>query len=235
MVAIAAADNANGTVTFTVTGASGTVNIYGAAWSGGLVNPTYSLLATRSGNGTVNATLANGIYQAYAVNVTDFATMIGFRVTDGEDPFATQVCNAVVSKLQALSLSGITGSNIVRRKLPLAEDLTLPGILVTLQGENDLFDVPGSTNERDNVDYQVQIVMLYAGNRDNRTAAQMELHDLWRQQIAMGFRNQPLPACGAYRVTVERRTIYFSGDFQFNYDTHALLLHCVRRESRGVT
>ena len=34
-LAVTAVDNANGTVTFTVTGATGTVTIYTAPWSGG--------------------------------------------------------------------------------------------------------------------------------------------------------------------------------------------------------
>lgn len=236
MAAITVVDNGNGTVTFTVAGAVGTVDIKTAPWSGGFVNASWTLSATRSGNGTVNATLAPGLYNAYAENAGAASDFIGFRVTSGEESFGMQIRNAVKAKLQALSLSGIaSGSIISPLKLPLKpKTMTLPGILITLVGENDNFE-GGATNERDDVDYTVQLVLVSVGSKDNDNASEMAQHDLWRQQIAKAFRNQPLPGCGAYRCIVERRTIYSAADFQQSYDTHAILLHLVRRESRGVT
>src|SRR5687767_14210717 len=135
---LALADNGKGTGgTTTISGATaGSTNtVYTAPWSGGLIAAAWTNRGSRSGNGTLAVSVANGYYWAYVQSTlaaeSAVSTVVGFRVTSGSSSVFERCLNAIAARLQALSLSGIAASSIVVRKLPWNRNQVMPGLFVT--------------------------------------------------------------------------------------------------------
>lgn len=234
-------DNAAGTGgTITVAGATAltTNTIMAARWDGGFTSVAWASQGSRSGNGTVAAAVADGYWFFYCLSalageISVISNIIGGVATSGADSISKQVMDAVVTRLQAMTFSGLVGSSIVVRKFPISRNLTKPCILVAPVPER--VDPAGGTNERDEILYGVFIGAMQASNQDPTSDHNRIL--LWRQQIRLALMNHRLT--GIASLTGQQypemgppiaQPIWAQG-----WDVSALTLRVGSRETRGLT
>ncbi|MCI0358643.1 MAG: hypothetical protein L0211_09175 [Planctomycetaceae bacterium] len=244
---IALADNGNGTGAVATVGNStggATNTIFAAQWAGGFVPQAYASYGSRIGNGTVSLALGLGYWFVYAASTlagSDGAVSLvkGLRVTAGQEAIFDQCLDAIVAKIQALSLPAPWQTiDVVRRKFPWKRSLILPdiqaGIFVTPL--NDRF--VQVTNQADDWGEAIQITAAQATNLDLENGLPADL--LCRQQLVDAF----LPVHGqaplsgvdsVYNIVIEPGPIIDPGAFQQNFDVSAIVARCLVRRTRGLT
>jgi hypothetical protein len=233
---LAIADSANGTqavatISASTTGSTNVVqvqstSVIGAAWTNA---------GSRSGNGTVTLTLTRGYYWGRVAStkdgLTSYSNNVYFVVSAADDAILTTILEALQAKVQSLLLSGVAGSSIIIRKLPYDEDVTKPAVVICPYQES--LSPNDGTNERDDINYRVSIVLMRASNRD--LTSNMNWLALARERIRKSIHNQPLTAAGVDRwiATIEPGTIYIPQSFQQNIDCGYLIARVVSREDRS--
>lgn len=240
-------DNADGTgCVCTVSGSTtGSTNaIYAAQWAGGFVGQSYASYGSRTGDGTVSLSLGPGYWFIYCKSTKtgqDGANSLvgGVRVTDGEEALWFQCLDAIVAKLQTLSLQPPWQSDrIVSQKFPwnralLKADIR-EGIYVTPL--NDQY--AQRTNQSDDWGLGCQITVVQATNQHltNGLSAAM----LCRQQIV----NALLPKAGeavlaavpeVLNLIIEPGPAIDPAAFQLQYDVGAIVARCIVRQTRLLT
>lgn len=123
------------------------------------------------------------------------------------DSFHGQILDAAVTALQALTLTGITSTNIVQLTVPDDKDRwipDLPGIIVAPFGTEAF---ARGTNKSDDIGYPVLIAILDSGNEQNTTSLDARL--LWRETILDHFIHNRLGVAGVsiYDQTIEPASI----------------------------
>lgn len=136
---------------------------------------------------------------------------------------------AVVTVIKALSLSGVSSANITEGKLPLDRNLTLPSILCSQFGSEQM--LPGTCGS-DDYGYPVLVVIVSAGNQNNATS-DTELQ--WRQSIRNAFHNKRLSGVSAvWKCVVEPGEIVSPAEWRdSNLTVSALTVRAITREVRA--
>lgn len=235
---LAVVDNANGTATATVgnstTGATNTVYVRSVVdWT---TAGSWTSAGSRTGNGTVSLTLAAGYYWAYVESVLSgqeaSGVPVGFRVTDGSLAVFRQCLDGVLARLQGMTFTGITSSNIEIRKLPWNRNNTKPGMFIVPVPERQ--DPTAGDNLRELIGYGIAVAVARTSNgalTDNLSA---EL--LWRQQINKAFRNQKLDdVVENCKCDVEPGSVINASMFDKGYDVFSLTIRCWCHETRGLS
>jgi hypothetical protein len=223
-------DNADGTgATATIADSAGAQNsVFAARWDGGFTAAEWVLSGTRVGDGTVTLD-SLGYHWAYLLSGSDLTSILNYRATSGDAAIWDQLLDAVVTKLKAMSLTGITTANIDKQKLPWNLERITEGVYVSPVRETS----SEANNIKDDVRYGVQITMFSASNKDLTTNLDRLL--LWRQEISWAFRSQAMPGMLAqvFDVTLEPGPVIDIGAWKEQFDASTLVLRCRSRESRG--
>lgn len=214
--ALTVSPNGDGTATATVSGstsgATNTIDVAGLGITGGEV---WTNGASRTSDGTVTLTLANGSYVAQCESSLGglpslpsdpyfFTISGGAPSTTFNSPHAA-VAHSVQSTIVGLlgtRITGVVADSVRVRKVPSAVDFTsamplaaglhaYPAILAVYgDKERDLAGV----NDRDDIGYPVTIVFAAKDVTAQNTSDVEDNDDLyasWRQAVSDVFRNQP--------------------------------------------
>lgn len=236
-LSLSVVDDADNTgATATITGATGTVTIYAASWSGGFTSPSFASVGSRSGDGTVSLALAAGYWWVYAATSNYITPVVGVLVTTGNDAMWYRILVAVTERIQALSLSGLDSDNVIMQKFPfnkksnqsLADRLTT-GIFVNPTRET----LTPKTNRTDDYGYGVQVTYFTVSNRDLTSNLNRTLQ--WRDTLWKAHIFQYLPGfTEGFNCTPEPGPVYDAGAFAENMDAGSLVLRFFSREARGI-
>lgn len=243
---ISVVDQADNTgATATISGAdAGTNNVvYTASVDGdlGATSTTWTSGGSRTGDGTVDVnTVTAGYYWMYATSTdgtnTAASTPVYVRVTTGSESTHKDTCDAVLARLQSLTMSGLSSANIKLVKLPaeMPSSDTLPCIHVGPQGRETM-DARAGTNVKDDTGYPVLVVIFCADNAQDRTA-NLNRNLKWREQVAKSLQNQPLAGTQLFRCEVEPLEIWPpSAVRNANLFVSGFTVRCFARETRGLT
>jgi hypothetical protein len=190
------ADLTGVTATITTSNAGATNTIYRSSVNGEVEAGTWTSSGDRTGDGTISVSLTTrGYYFWYVKSVllteSTISNLVYCPVTDGADAVLTRCIDAVVSRLQLLTLSGISSANIVA-----VADIYNPGtvpdypcVLVARAPQPHLYG--GPLNNLDDITYPIQILNCVSDPRGGQAAS--STWDLWQQQQERAFINQRLP------------------------------------------
>ena len=235
-------DLADGTgATATISGSTaGTTNaVYTSRWLGGFVNAAFASAGSRSGDGTLALSLPNGYHWAYVLSTKAgedgvVSAMGTVRVTDGEESDWKQCMDAIVAKIQTLSLSGLLPANVEGGKFPMdREGLDKPAVLVGYIREAGITQVYSATDQIP-LDFQVAIFKS-SGEQSNAIDDQ---YPKWREQIRNLF--SPTTDSGLPAVPHVISTQVIPGDmynlelFKVGLDAGALVVRCITQVNRAL-
>lgn len=244
---ISLTDNADGTgAVVTVAGStSGSTNaILAAQWAGGFVGQSYASYGSRTGDGTVTLALGPGYWHVYCRSTKaalDGAVSLvgGVRVTEGEEAVWFQCLDAIVAKLQALSLPPPWQSEpIVSRRFPWNRGTITPDIKAGIFVPPLSDQYRQSTNQSDDWGLGCQVTAVQASNMG--LVSGMSAHLLCRQQLV----NALLPVAGqaalagvsdVMNVIIEPGPVIDPAAFQNQYDVGAIVARCITRQARVLT
>lgn len=201
-------DNADGTgATATITGSSaGSTNqVYTAPWAAAGNDLTWTLAATRTGDGAVSLSLADGYYVAKCESVlSSLPALVSneptFQVTGGATftSVSAALAASLVSKLQGMvgtQIIGISTNSIRRRKtaytqdfsgvspLPPEKQYSLPALIACYF---DQFDVPPEEGPQDRDAIYVPITFVFEQQTQSYTTPSEALDDqflAWQEAV----------------------------------------------------
>ncbi len=238
-------DNGLGTgATVTVSGSTGgsTNTFYRQTYDPASLGSTWVSAGSRTGDGTIAVTLSPGHYAGHVGSTfggeANVSLLHYFRVIDPAESVLKRALDAVVTRVQALSLAGVTSSNIFVRNAAWDRDIGtgltkgLPAIVVA-PGPSERQSAGAGTNSRDDVGYPI-VVSIFASDTQ-ALESNTNTYTLWRQKINRAFRNQALPGVvEIYRIEVEPGPIIDPGALLANRLASTMLLRCISREVRGL-
>ncbi len=239
-------DNANGTATATISGSAGNTtqvrywNVGGDLGSAG----EGSIGGARAGDGTILMTLPKGYYWFVVVEIVGLAPLLigNFvyqNITDGDDAIPEQCLQAVKSRIQSLTLTGISGSSIDIQIIPDIQSLQgdegvasrLPGILLSGFANEK---ISGGTNTRD--DYGYPVTVMIAAKKGADLEAQRPVFLKWRQQCLLAFNSQRLPGVDEiHQTTIDPQPVVNAGAWKGGLVFSAFTLMFYARMPRGLT
>lgn len=143
------------------------------------------------------------------------------------------ILDGVVTRLQALTLTGISSSSIVKRRLPFTvKDIAvLPGIAVCPVG---MMDYPSKLTGTDNYGFPVMVCIQKVNNHDFSSSPDAELN--WREQCERALVSQRLTGVDTFPATLKPKPLFDVG-MLFNHKLWhmEIYLEYVARRTRGVT
>lgn len=233
---LTAVDQENGTSIATIASSTtGSTNVVYTARLASMGSVTFTSSGTRTGDGNVTLTLSSGLYWAYVASssggLTSNSNFILLRVSTGTDAMFYQCLDEVRDTILTLSLTGIADADVRIQKLPWRAAQVEPGIFITPTSES--LNSNDGTNERDDIGYPIQVVMIQKSNRDQTLNFQRFL--LWRQRIRHAFHNQPLNLLTVHTAVVEPGAVILPTAFEGQFDVQSLIIRCTSRETRGLS
>lgn len=179
--------------------------------------------------GTTTLPLSKGYWLLLARNGADGSPPHYAQVSDGEDPVAWQVRDAIKERIELLALPGIQGVHV--QMTPDETNVTFPCVIITPwdlsnTAEQNLsgLDDWGRPNRVWCCDRQSPI--------DHRVQRQF---DGWEQAIARAFHNQQLPTPRTcVRCMVEPDYIINPNLPKFQYLVNETVIRVTTREPRGL-
>lgn len=240
-------DNADGTgAVATIAGgnAGATNSVYVSSWDGELGATSWMLAGSRTGNGTVNLSLAKGYWWTHCKSdvsgVVELTNLEYFAVTDSVEAVMMRCMRAVKARVQGMTLAGVDNANIVivkafsERIIGEGQTYKFPCIQIgPFAGENMNF-LEG-TNARDDVGYPVMVIVFDKGNQDY-SEADLPAVTKWREQIARAFRNQYLVGVPEVFLTACEPQVILAREMFIRQDVIAsgLVFRFTSREARGI-
>lgn len=242
---LAITDNEDGTVTATLSGGdSGATNtVYTQPADGNLATSSWTSRGSRTGNGTVGFSLDRGVYwfRANTTLLTESydATLAYKAITDGELAMHERIIQAVVSRIQALTLAetddspgAIGSSQVLAQMIGESDAIALPAVLVTPEEEAETVEV--LTNARDDWGYPVRVAIVDRSSA-NYTASRPK-YLRWREQIGRAFQGQRLAGLTeAFICQITPAKIIDARVGEFQTMVSGLTLRFKVRQSRGLT
>jgi hypothetical protein len=237
-LSLAITDNADGSGGIaTLAGTSGaTVALYATPFTGTFGPLAWSLIASRTGDGSINVDPAPGIgyylwYAQLTSNPNNVSNIVYQALTSGTQSVHYRCLTAVAAQITALSLAGIPSSQIAVRWLPRTFDgvETLPLIAVVPLGKEGQ---PGVLTGVDDIEYPVVVAIVDAGQQAFQASLAGRL--LWRQSIFRTFRHQRLTGVPEIITTdVDPDFVVSPELFAKNYFVSAIKFMFRSREARG--
>ena len=232
------ADGSGATATVEGSTAGSTNEVFAQAVDGQLGTATWTSYGSRTGDGTVTLEVSKGHYLFKVVSSLsgerDLSNVAYLGVTDGADPLHERLLSAVKSRIQLLTLTGLTSISL---RTVLADSSTLipslPAVLIGLVGQ-EVFTPGGGSNSHDEIVYPVGVFIL-AADQHNVTSARAT-YLKWREQIARAFHHQALSAVAESKVCfVEGAEIVPLAAWMNGLLASSLVVKCVVRQTRGLT
>lgn len=233
-------DNADGTVTVSISGSSaGSQNTWNVQRvDGELGGGQWTVAGSRSGDGDIVSPLAAGYYFGRVVSTRNQQSVssaaVYFRATTGSDAIYAQVLEAAQARIQSLLLEGIPNQHVVILKTAEFQEPDVPGLpaVLLVPAGHEAMPQAAGTNGRDDVTYSVRVIALAAGNQE--PSALLDLYLAWREAIARAFRRQRLPGVPSVIDTfVEPEAAIDAEAWWHQYDAGSLRLNFIAREPRG--
>jgi hypothetical protein len=227
-------DNGDATGLATISGSTGgsTNTLYRAAWSASTGQVSWVSHGSRVGDGTIALT-GEGIWIWKLENSVATDAEVTFQgISDtSSDSVMNRVMTAVVTAIEALSLSGVTNANIKKQWRPrLAEDDTAPLITVCPAPLPEL--MPSHLTGTDHIGYPVLVSILDHNNDDLDLNLQRNL--LWRERIVSEFRHQGLSSVAeVLTCTVEHQAVINPSWYEKGVWYSAFVLRYLARVPRG--
>jgi hypothetical protein len=254
--AVTFADNANGTVTATVTGSSpGSVNnIFVQYADGNILKPYFAAEGTVTGDGAITFTLPASVYWGECISTLAgpqivVVPTVWFSATSGLPGMHERCVQAAITRLKQLTFSGTPASpgtitKIVDSLVPF-DDIgsTLPRLLVTLENLAETVGAPGDSpyggsNYRDDYGWPVHVWILdqqNMGSLANQRARRLK-YTKWREQIQRAFSRQRLAGVSDVFDCQVFPDIIAAGDLPLrNYFMSGITLRFFTRLTRGIT
>ncbi len=240
-LALAVADSGDGTggvATVSGVNVAATVSVYYSLWTGEPASYAWTLLGSRTGNGTVAAALSTGLYQWQAVSVLAGATEVGplvYQPLSDADEEAVHfgILSNVKARIDSLALSGLPATKTMRKWIPRVADgvPALPACLIAPLGAEQY---EGILTSQDDVGYPVVVAILDKLQGDPQSNMNRDL--LWRQKIAKAFRFQRLPGSPAViNAKPMPGPVVDPGAFESHYLASVLAFSFTSREGRGLS
>lgn len=233
MPSLSVTDLQDGTgATATITGSSGgTVTVYAQqVTTTPLTTPAFAPVGSRTGNGTVALSLAVGYWWVYALEGSSLSALAYASVTDSATALHERCLQAVLARLQGLTLAGLDPANVYDQTVPNDQLITLPAIILSIEGESET--TPGTTTNKDDIGYPIRLWLC--DRNDASTDEKRPRWLLWRQQIHRALRNQRLAGITeVMTVRVTPLTVIDPRIPALQYMVSGLRLTCLARETRG--
>ncbi len=138
--------------------------------------------------------------------------------------------SAIEDRLSDLVMVGNPNANIYKYLVPRDETISLPCIMLTLEGERET--QPGTLTGTDDIGYPIGVSIL--DRNDQRDTTNRAKYLLWRQQISRALRHQRLAGVPEiFTVNVEPRAVVDPQLPHFAYFVTGLVARCMSREVRG--
>lgn len=189
------ADGTGGVATITESGAV-TNSLYAQAVNGELGTSAWTLIDTRSGNGTIPIAspdpTAIGFYWWKVESSEGASNLVYQPITSGTEAVYERILDAVAARITLLGLTDQTSRalGVYPRMLPDDDTVVFPCVMATLDGvsESDVSQVMS----KDDLQYPVRVSIIDKNpSRDN---SRREMYLRWREKIARSFRGgQRLP------------------------------------------
>lgn len=242
-VAIVVTDTADGSGgQVTVSGVTGTAvtTVYYSAWTGVMQNYAWTSLGSRTGNGTIAisspGTVALGYYVWFAISVdagaTTFSGMVYQNLTTPTTSVHEAILNAVVTRINAIGLSGLPSARVKLAWIPRAYEVvnSLPCLFVCPFGhETD----DSETNNQDDIVYPVVVAMVDTGQGD--PVANLSRDLLWREKVSKALRRQRLAGVVTqFDAAVDYEAVVDATAFSRQYILTTLVLNFWSRQARGL-
>ncbi len=241
---LAVVDNANGTGTATVSSsdAAATNTIYTTPADGNLSSAVWTSRGSRTGDGAVTLTLANGIYWVRCRSETATQSAEAeprlLAVTDGLADVHERIVLAVVSRLQSLTLAGtadstpdIPGSRIYDQMLPAEDLVQFPCVLATIEGEKEQLRLV--VMGRDDYGYPVRVQICDRADQNASLARGKYLN--WRHQCMEALISQRLPGVSEVQdCVIEPATIIDPRLPSYKYMVSGFVARFFARRPRGL-
>ncbi len=231
---LAVADNADGTgAVATITGSDGSAS--NAVWAQPAGGGAFASAGSRTGNGTVALALATGYYWAYVVStksgLTSTSNLVYFQVSSNALSVATRLQDAIIARIQGLSMVGSPNANLYERMLEDYSIVLFPCIAVVYSGEREAQEMV--MTGRDDIVYPFRIVVADRHPVEDDTARAR--YQLWRQQIARALRNQRLSGVPESVICKLKYGANVDPTAKMSYELmiFGMTLNCVAREPRG--
>ena len=198
-VSLAITDNADGTVTATISGSTvGSTNVVQSTPVNGDfgATPTWTTQGTRTGDGTITITISAGYYWWVVLSTsgstTSPSTPVYRPASTGDDPVHEEIVDAVVAKLILLGLPDIGSKVYGRFVISTPQDFLAttqrPCAVVTRETLTE--QMRGGLTSTDDVAYPVAVLFIDANDLGPETPSAK--YTQWRQSAMRALRNQPL-------------------------------------------
>lgn len=245
--ALTVADDGDGSATATVadSDADTTNTIYTQTFAGELGTATWTDAGDRSGDGDVSLTTGTGHFMAYCLSADGdgnqaVSSCVYFTVTATTDSIFDRILDAVQARIQSLSLSGISATSVLIKKLltgrmirDLSDTSALPAIMLT--PETPAFTAMAGTNVRDDMGYRILVTMIHADNQEATLEANLTRQTLWYEKIGKAFRNQQLTGVNEVTTCTLQPAGYVDASaWMENLLVSQIVLQFTSREARGI-
>ena len=231
MATLAVVDKADGTgATATVAGTGGAgATVFVAQVTGALGSPTWATGGTRTGDGTVNLSVATGLWFAYALVGGSITNLVYFQASSGLSAVATRVRAAVRDTLKLLPYPPF--ANVYEQILPDEANVVFPCVILTVDGMQETESIV--VNNRDDIGRPVKVMI--ADRADWRESANLPLYEKWREAAERCFRQQQLPGViESVKCLIEPYVIIDPNARHYQHMVTGFVVRAVCREVRGV-
>lgn len=238
-VSITVADNAGSPtgVVVTVAGSTGgTVSVRAAKVDEALSIGTWSAVGSRTGNGTVSVSLAEGFWFFVAIDGTDVSAIVRCPVTDGQTAVATRCRAAIRATLATLSPTTTCCANLYEQWDDTGDgfDVTnvdYPAVVLTTAKQQDGISYYGNMLDG----WARPTALLLLDNNDPKDPRNLAAYELWRQNITRAFVHQRLSGVPEVRwCDVEPLKTAESYRDRFQLMVSSLVVRVNTREIRGL-
>lgn len=237
-ITLAISDTGDGTgAVATVAGSGGgsTNTLTKAAWSGDVGSIVFSAAGSRSGDGTIAVSTANGLWLWQLVNSSG-TVVIAYQPTSGgvvTESVAYRIMTQMQTQIRALALTDVSSSNVLLKWMPRDFGATVdpkPEIVICPAPlpETMRTDLAGT----DHIGYPILVAKMNAQNQDY--AANLSRNLLHREKLRREFISQGMAGIAEVNYCrVEPQAMIDPKWFKGNDLYDAMIFRFTARELRG--
>lgn len=234
------ADGTGGVVTITGADAASVTVWAQAVDATGLRSPTFTQVGSRTGDGTVTLTLAPGYFWLYARGLVSaalaYSNFLYAYATDHADAMAVRCADALAARVAGLTMTTTVGvsvpnTNIYKVLLPEPEGkFTFPCVIISHESNRE--GMPGTTNNKDDIEYPINVCLCDKHGADFDTKKGVWLK--WRQQVFKAIRNQRLAGITeSLTVRMDPMLVIDPKLPAYQHVWSGFVARCLVRETRG--
>jgi hypothetical protein len=237
--ALAIADDLDGTgATATVSGATGTVNVFAGRVLGEVGEIALPQIATRSGNGTLALDTGRGYFFAYAEDSLARSPLYYFAATSGLDAVAKRLRNALESRFRLVAmpeypeLTRPLGEIRVYQQIhPDEGNVTFPCLMLSIEGVQETPESSQSLKD----DWGRPCRVAIFDRHDTHAHSGLSKYELWRERLIRSVNQQRVPGLPESLITkVEPYVIADPNLPAYQHFVSGFLVRATCREPRGL-